>query len=166
MTSGTISSSSLDEKPKNFARRVTLTGVIWISIIFGILVSGYLTYVKATETPMVCVVNGIFDCHTVQNSAYARFLGVPIAYFGFAMYLALAAILFFERRSPLLAQYSKILMFGISLFGWMFSMWLVYVQVALLGALCPWCLSHEANMTILFPLLCLRLWRDMQGEAS
>jgi uncharacterized membrane protein len=164
MTADTVSPST--DKPTVSGRRLTLTGVIWISIIFGLLVSGYLSYTKLTDSHIVCVVGSVFDCATVTSSSYGYFpiIKVPVAYMGFLMYLTLAVILFFERRSPFLAEYGKILMFGIGLFGWLFSMWLVYVQFVLLGALCPWCLSHETNMTILFPLLCYRLWRDMNSD--
>ena len=56
-------------------------------------------------------------------------------------------------------QFSKwvTLVFGVTLFAFLFSMWLVYVQVALLQALCLWCLGHEITMTLLFIVSGLRL---------
>jgi len=42
----------------------------------------------------------------------------------------------------------------------------VYVQFVLLAALCPWCLSHEINFTILFGLICLRLYREFSLEEA
>jgi uncharacterized membrane protein len=160
-----ITSTSETEKPKGQPLRI-LGIAIWISLAVGLFVSGYLSYTKATETHIVCVVGEIFNCDAVTNSAYSRFMGIPIAYLGFGMYLTLTVIYFLEKRSAFFAEYSRLLMFSIGLFAWLFSMWLVYVQFVLLGTLCPWCLSHETNMTILFGMLCYRLWRDMNAPAE
>jgi len=159
-------SSPTNETPRGLTSRITLTGVIWISLTVGLLVTSYLSYLKASSVPAVCVVGSVFNCSAVLNSAYSVFMGIPIAYLGLFMYLTLTLILFFERRIPFLQEYGKPLMFGIGLFAWMFSMYLVYLQFVVLGALCPWCLTHEANMTILFFMLCVRLWRDMNSEEN
>lgn len=138
--------------------------LMFISIIFGLCISGYLSYLKFDKKPSVCIENGPFNCEVVLNSIYSEFAGIPIAYLGFATYLTLGLILFFENRSAFLQTYSRLMMFGIALFAWMFSMWLIYLQFFVLQALCPWCLSHETNFTILFAMISIRLWRDMQAE--
>lgn len=43
-----------------------------ILVVGGLLVSGYLSYVKLTEVPMVCVGGGVFNCEVVQNSVYSK----------------------------------------------------------------------------------------------
>src|SRR5688572_16215280 len=144
-------------KAKNGASWLTLRNGMWLCVIFGILVAGYLSYVKLTEVPMVCAAGGVFNCSAVQNSIYSRFMGIPIAWLGLAMYLVLAALLLLEKRIPFIADNGKMLFFGICLFGWVYSMYLVYLQVIVLGALCQWCLMHEINMTILFALASLQL---------
>lgn len=154
------------EKPKGLTSRVTLTSIIWISLGVGLLVTSYLSYLKYSAVPSVCIAGSVFNCEAVLNSAYSVFMGIPIAYLGLLMYFTLAVILFFERRVPALEQHSKILMFGIGLFAWMFSMYLVYLQFVVLGSLCQWCLTHEANMTVLFFMLCVRLWHDMNSEEN
>lgn len=132
-----------------------------LSIGVGLFVSGYLSYLKIADTPSVCVKGGPFNCDLVLNSKYSELWGMPIAWLGLAIYIMLAIILLLaERREPL-RLYGQLAAFGVALFAWLFSMWLVYVQFVLLGALCPWCLSHEINFTILFGLICLRLYRDL-----
>jgi uncharacterized membrane protein len=165
MTTNTATTPTT-ESPRRLTSRITLTGVMWISLVFGILVTSYLSYLKASSVPAVCVVGSVFNCGAVLNSAYSVFMGIPIAYLGLFMYLTLSVILFFEHRVSFLQEYGKILMFGIGLFAWLFSMYLVYLQFFVLGALCPWCLSHETNMTILFAMLCYRLWRDMNAPVE
>ncbi len=136
-----------------------------LSVAFGLAVSGYLSYVKLTNVAMECVRNSTFDCGTVQNSAYGQIFGVPIAVFGFLMYVVVALLLVFENAHPFLQLNGRALTFVVVLFAWLFSMWLVYVQFFILEALCPWCLSHEANMCILFPIVTIRMVQGFR-EAS
>ncbi len=137
-----------------------------LSVIFGLFVSGYLSYLKIADAPSVCVKGGAFNCDLVLNSKYSELAGIPIAWLGFVIYLILALILLIEDRHELLRLYGGLAAFGVALFAWLFSMWLVYVQFVLLGALCPWCLSHEINFTILFGLICLRLYREFSVEEA
>lgn len=131
-------------------------------VVVGLVISGYLSYVKLTEVPMVCVQNSdVFNCEVVQSSAYSRIAGIPIAWFGFAVYIALFVLLLLQNRIPFLKENGVLVVFGITLFAWLYSMYLVYLQFFVLQALCPWCLAHEAVMTVLFIVTCLRLRKTM-----
>jgi uncharacterized membrane protein len=136
-----------------------------ILIVAGLFVSGYLSYVKLTEVPMVCVGGGVFNCEVVQNSVYSKLFGIPIAWLGFAVYIVLGAILVLEDRAAFLREYGMILFFGINLFAWLFSMWLVYVQFVLLQALCPWCLTHETIITVVFIVSVIRMKRMLSADS-
>ena len=136
-----------------------------VSIVIGLCISGYLSYIKFTNEPMVCVENGPFNCSVVQASNYSMLFGVPIAYFGFATYVVLGILLLFESRLAGAVSGNIIMVeFGIGLFAWLFSMWLVFVQFSILGALCTWCLAHEANFTVLFAMISLRTWRTLYQD--
>ena len=130
-------------------------------VIVGLVVAGYLSYLKLTDVPAACVEGGAFNCNVVLNSRYSELAGVPIAYLGLTVYAVIGALLLLEPRVAFLREYGSLLIFGIGLFAWLFSMWLVYVQVGLLQALCPWCLTHEANFTILFGLISYRVYRTL-----
>ena len=133
-----------------------------ILVIVGLAISGYLSYVKLTEVPMICVANSqTFNCEVVQNSAYSRIGGVPIAWFGFATYVVLLVLLLLENHIEFLKQNGILVIFGITLFAWLYSMYLVYLQFFVLNALCPWCLAHEATITLLFIVVCLRLRKTL-----
>lgn len=156
------SDESFDSQPgrDRLVRRAQL-----ILVLIGLFVAGYLSYLKLAEAPAVCVETGPFDCNVVLNSQYSELGGVPIAYLGFAVYAAIGAILVLERRVEIMREWGRLLSFGIGLFAWLFSMWLVYVQFVLLEALCPWCLTHETNFTILFALICYRVYRETFSQA-
>ena len=111
---------------------------------------------------MICVANSqTFNCEVVQNSAYSRIGGVPIAWFGFATYVVLLVLLLLENRIEFLKQNGILVIFGITLFAWLYSMYLVYLQFFVLNALCPWCLGHEIVMTLIFIVVCLRLRKTL-----
>lgn len=140
---------------------ITIRRIQLLSVTVGLLISGYLSYLKIADVRSVCLETGPFNCDVVLNSRYSELAGIPIAWLGFAIYVIIGVVLLLEVRNPVARQYGALIVFGLGLFAWMFSMWLVYVQVALLGALCPWCLSHEINFTILFALICRRLYSEM-----
>jgi len=152
---------SADSGEKSF---LTIRNIQLLSIVFGLLVTSYLSYLKITDVPSVCIHGGPFDCSGVLNSVYSEFGGIPIAYLGFLTYVVIGLVLLFENRVSFLQEYGKLITFGIGLFAWLFSMWLVFVQFFLLQALCPWCLSHETNFTIQFGLICYRLYKDMTAD--
>jgi uncharacterized membrane protein len=146
--------------------KVTLRGVSLVLVLIGLIISGYLSYVKLANTVVTCVGGEAFNCEFVQNSAYSKLAGIPIAYPGFLTYLALGAILLLQNRVALLQEYGVILVFGITLFAFLFSVWLVYAQAFLLQAFCVWCLSHEVTMTLLFIVSALRLRQTLSAPAT
>ena len=145
----------MEDRQSALIRRAQL-----LLVVIGLAVAGYLSYLKLAEAPAVCVESGPFNCNVVLNSQYSEVAGIPIAWLGFAVYALIGFVLLLEKRLGWLRAWGSLIAFGVGLFAWLFSLWLVYVQFALLQALCPWCLTHEINFTILFGLICLRLYRD------
>lgn len=147
---------------------VPLKGRNWLYIlslvlvVIGLGISGYLSYTRLTETAVQCIDSGAFNCELVQSSTYSKIMGIPIAYLGFLTYVVLAALLILQNRIPFLRNYGVMLQFGIILFAFLFSVWLVYLQVFQLEALCPWCLGHEVTMTLLFFITIPRLLRSLR----
>ena len=136
----------------------------WLLVLIGLLVAGYLSYLKIVDSPAVCVESGPFNCNVVLNSQYSELAGIPIAWLGFAIYLLIGLVFALESRYELLRQYASLITFGLALFAWLFSMWLVYVQFFLLEALCPWCLTHETNFTVLFITIVYRVYREFFSQ--
>lgn len=160
MDIGQVSTASAVSTPA----RITLRQVALFFVVVGLLVSGYLSYVKLTDVPMICVADGPFNCSVVQNSVYSKLFGIPIAWMGFAVYVFLGALLLLESRNQFLIEQGRLVTFGVTLFAWVYSMWLVYVQFFVLEALCPWCLAHEANITVLLVIISTRLLQSLRGN--
>jgi uncharacterized membrane protein len=121
-----------------------------------LLVSGYLSYIKLSDTPMACV-EGVFNCSAVQGSVYSEVFGVPIAVWGFLTNLLVLFLLLMEDRHPFFESNGLMLLFGVVFFEFIYSIYLVSIQAAVLEAYCPWCLTHEALVAVLFVLTSVRL---------
>lgn len=73
----------------------------------GILVAGYLTYVHYADIKPLCA-GGSGGCERVQNSAWAKLAGVPVALLGLITYLTITgATLARGETAPLAATGSR-----------------------------------------------------------
>jgi uncharacterized membrane protein len=124
----------------------------------GTLVSIYMTIFKLTDNPNMCLGNG--GCSVVNSSRYAEISGIPVALVGVGGYLAILLLLWFEPRMPFLTQNGPMIVFGLALFGFLFTLYLIYVELVLIHALCPFCVTSQITMTILFVLSVIRLVRQ------
>ena len=126
--------------------------------LLGLAVSIYMTIFKLTDNEKMCIGNG--GCSKVNSSVYAEVYGIPVAVFGVGGYAVIAALLFAENRNKFLKQNGMMVIFGLALIGFLFTLYLIYVELALIHALCPFCVTSQTTMTILFILSIIRLARQ------
>lgn len=126
--------------------------------IFGLLVSVYMTVYSFTANDNMCI--GSKDCSIVNASRYSKINGIPVALIGVAGYAALIGLHWLERRNDFFEANGSMIFFGISLVGFLFTLWLVYVEVALIKAFCPFCIASQVTMTIIFILSVVRVVRQ------
>lgn len=124
--------------------------------LLGAAVAGYLLWVREAGTTLVCATGG---CETVQSSTYAEIFGLPVALFGLAGYILILAAALFRGETARLLQVT------LSVGAAMFSIYLLYVQMALIGSVCDWCLVSDGIVTALAVLALLRL-RLAQAPSS
>ena len=135
-----------------------LTQVTVALTIIGLLVSIYMTVYKVTSNDNMCV--GSKDCSVVNASRYSEVNGIPVAVVGAIGYTALLGILFLERKPGFFKENGSMLFFGISLIGFFFTLWLIYVEIAVLKAYCPFCIASQISMTLIFILSVVRVVRQ------
>lgn len=126
--------------------------------IVGLAVSIYMAIYKYTGNDGMCLGSG--DCSTVNASVYSEVNGIPVAVFGVVGYAAILIAHFYEDRTEFLRRNGTTLIFGMSLTGFLFTLWLIYVEVALLKALCPFCVASQVAMTLVFIVAVARLIRN------
>ncbi len=130
----------------------------WLSLgltLLGLGVSIYLTWVKVTNNLAAC--GPIGDCESVNSSRYAEIAGIPVALLGALGYLAVLALLVAERWLPGQIENLHLGVFGIALIGTLYSAYLTYIEVAVLRAVCPYCVISAVAMTAIFIISILRL---------
>jgi uncharacterized membrane protein len=130
-------------------------------VIVGLLVSIYMTIYKVTSNDSMCLGSG--DCSTVNASRYSEVNGIPVAAIGILGYVAILGVLVFENRNSFFRQNGTLLVFGMALTGFIFTIWLIYVELALLKAICPFCVTSQVAMTIIFIISVIRLIKNPQS---
>jgi len=136
----------------------------WSSLIIagiGLLDSLYLSYVKIINSQVYCGTSG--QCETVNSSRYSEISGIPIAYLGLIAYLIILVLLFLETRSPFWKENSPLAVFGISLVGVIYSAYLTYIEIAVLHAICPYCVVSAIAMFLIFIIAIIRLVQVQTG---
>src|SRR3990172_6184461 len=136
------------------------TALITLAII-GLLVSIYMTIYKVTSSDSMCI--GSKDCSVVNASRYSKVYGIPVAVLGVAGYAAILAVLLLERKTGFLQQNGALVFFALSLTGFLFTLYLIFVEVALIKAYCPFCIASQTAMTLIFILSVIRVVRQQIG---
>ena len=129
--------------------------------VLGLLVSVYMTIFKFYKIEKMCLGSGA--CTAVNTSKYSEVNNIPVAVIGIIGYAAILAVLIYEPRSRFVQQNGTLMIFGMALTGFIFTVWLVYVEIALIKALCPFCVTSQVTMTILFIISVIRLIRQPQS---
>lgn len=122
----------------------------------GIVDSIYLTWIKYTENPSLCI-KGLGDCISVNNSTYSELFGIPISVLGALTYGVILITLFLKSKRKFFAENGDYILFGISFFGAIYSIYLTYIEVAVIRAICPFCITSAVTMLVIFILSIIRL---------
>ncbi|HEU5261686.1 MAG TPA: vitamin K epoxide reductase family protein [Gemmatimonadales bacterium] len=126
----------------------------------GLLLASYLWLYKIGVVGTLQCGAGGGECEFVQASRYADVFGVPVALIGVAGYGALLAVglvglqpAFAESRrvSVLLATLASV--------GFAFTLYLTYVELFVLHAICRWCVASAVIITAIW-VLSLAALRD------
>lgn len=129
----------------------------------GVVVSGYLTW-QALITPVgACplVLSGFFGCSAVLSSQYARIGDMPTALFGLVWFIvAVALSLGIPRNRRLIVA-----LLAWSVVGLVGVAGLVYIELFIVGAICPFCAAAHLLGLAVFGLAVL-LWKRKRGQRS
>jgi uncharacterized membrane protein len=128
----------------------TLRRAIAFLAALGIGVATYIAIADSGGGSPVCLAGGT-GCKTVAESSYSHLAGVNIAVFGIIGYVLLLASAFFAAD---LARFGG---FVIALGGFGYSVFLTYLELFKIEAVCQWCVASAVLMTILFLLNAVRL---------
>lgn len=119
---------------------------IFLSAIGGLVVAGYLTFIESTGTQIVCGPSQ--GCETVQSSRYAILFGIlPIGILGLVGYVAiLVAWAVWQFGPNATKKIASLAIWGMSVFGVLFSTYLTFLEPFVIGATCMWCIASAVLM--------------------
>ena len=117
--------------------------------LLGIVVAGYLSWVEVTGADAVC--GPVGDCNTVQQSEYAKVLGlIPVGVMGLMGYaIIIAAWLAARLGSGAAADWARVTVLGVAAVGTLFSIYLTFLEPFVIGATCAWCVASAVVITLL-----------------
>ncbi len=109
----------------------------------------------------------IGSCEKVNTSPYAILFGVPIAFWGVLYYVGLftAALLSTTDRFGNDRRMAPAL---VALTGWgvLFSAYLTYLELAVIHAICQWCVVSAILVVVMFALAVVELRAGRAGRTT
>lgn len=132
----------------------------WVAFglcLVGVLISAYLTYEHFTaSTTLACSDSGTVNCYKVTTSPWSVIAGVPVAAAGLAFFLAMALLCAPTRW----ARDTALLRLVGVVAGMVMVLWLVYVEIFEVDAICLWCTGvHVVTLLLLVTIL---WWRESE----
>jgi len=145
------SSKSRSPQPPAARRRYSPDVPVAVLAGLGLVVTAYLGFVASTtESPLFCGPES--GCAVIQSSSFSTLLGLPLAIWGFGLYLI---ILWSALLLPPRGRRWKRLAW-LSTLGFLLSAYFTLTGIFSLDATCGWCLTSAAIMTALFVLVLVR----------
>ena len=113
--------------------------------VVGLGVSIYLTFVHFSAAQLVCSVSGAIDCERVLGSGYGVIAGtaVPTSAAGIVWFAVAGVLAVLQNRRAQVAW---------SAIGLLTVVYLVFVEIVQLGAICIWCTVAHAMVVVIFVL--------------
>lgn len=129
----------------------------------GIFISVYLTLYKLGVIGELSCTLG--SCETVNTSKWSIFLGLPVAAWGVLFYIdvfgvALLGTMPRWENEPVIS----IVLVAEAGIGVLFSAWLTYLELAVIHAICIWCVASAVIVTVIF-VVSVADWREVRTPA-
>ncbi len=136
--------------------------VFLILALLGLADSVYLAVSYFSGSPLSC--EAISGCNEVANSPYAIIAGVPISTLGVLYYVIAVAGAFFylvKRRTV----YATLLAL-LTMIGFAASAYFVYMQVALIKAICIYCVASAIIATLMLIIAAIIRGHDVENHEA
>jgi uncharacterized membrane protein len=134
----------------------------WLIIsIIGFIDAVFLSVEKLRgAVPPCSLTNG---CEAVTTSAYSYIAGIPVALFGTLYYLTVIFLSFalIDTKKALLAKAISYL----TITGFVVSVYLVFLQLFVIKAVCQYCMLSALTSSILF-VLSIFYWKNSSSRNS
>jgi len=97
-------------------------------------------------------------CEVVQTSQWAVFLGLPVAFYGVVGYVAVFGVALAALKPAALAErHWNVLLAGLTSVGFLFTVYLTYLELFVIHAICRWCVGSAVIITLIWIVSLLSL---------
>ena len=128
----------------------------------GLFISAYLYLYKLGRIgSLACGTGG---CETVQLSSWSRFAGLEVSLIGLIGYAALLALSLMSLQFPERAWPVKMMVWASSV-GVGFTVYLTYLELFVIHAICRWCVASGAIIASIFVFSYMDQW-SLRRQAS
>jgi uncharacterized membrane protein len=140
---------------KNVNLKVALPWILLIGGIIGYVCSFIIMWdkVKLADNPNYipsCSLNPVVSCGSVMKSAQAHIFGFPNPFIGLGAFPAVAVVGGAMLAGARFKKWFWHTLYGGYALGLIFAYWLLFESIYRINALCPYCLTIDAVMTITF----------------
>ena len=111
----------------------------------GLAVTTYLPSNAITPSEVACSIDG---CNTVLASKWSKILGLPVSAFGMATYAAIMLGALHAYQSPIDNLRGRLIVAGVSGIGVVASIYLTFVEVFVIEALCQYCVTSALLVVV------------------
>jgi uncharacterized membrane protein len=137
---------------------VRLQALAVLAGLAGLGISVYLTVVHYSTIALACPANAVVNCEQILSSSYAVIggSGVPTSAAGIVWFVVSTALAVatWRARGPRPAR----VQLAWSAIGLVTVVYLVYVEIVVLGAVCIWCSAAHLLVLVIF-LVALTRWQ-------
>jgi uncharacterized membrane protein len=110
---------------------------------------------------------GSGGCETVQTSPWAVVLGIPVAFYGVVGYAVLLGVALAGLQPAWLGRRGPTLVLaGLATAGFAFTLWLTYLELFVIHALCRWCVASAVVITLIWGVSMDDLRREHGARSS
>lgn len=140
--------------------RVIITSIFLVASLIGFVDALYLTIEHFRGVAPPCSI--LKGCEVVTTSVYSQIFGIPVALLGAVYYLVffIAALAYLDSKN----ERSIIWLSRFSVFGFLASVYFVFLQLVVLKALCLYCMMSATTSTIIFITGIVYLTNDAKNK--
>jgi uncharacterized membrane protein len=119
----------------------------------AVAIASYLTVAHYTDpTALACPDTGIVNCALVTTSSWSVLLGVPLAVLGLVWAIVMTALTVPWAWSSAAAWVDRVRL-AVSGAGAAMVLYLIYVELFRIGAICLWCTAMHVTAICLFAVV-------------
>lgn len=126
-----------------------LHSIIILYAFSGVSIAFYIHRKKRLHEPLTCPIG--HSCDPVIHSRYSRFMDMPVEILGVLYYTIIVVAYLLFLAAPALAQtLPSLILFALSTLAFLFSLYLIVVQLFILREWCTWCIISALLCTVIF----------------